>query len=94
MKIAGFSWAEDTALRWQHKHNIDQDEVEEVFAGRSQCRLVETGPGPDEAVYAALGQTQAGRYLIVFFIHQEEQKANILWARDMKRAERGKYEPA
>ena len=53
-------------------------------------RFVESGHRRGENVYAALGQTEAGRYLIVFFIHKPDYR--ILTARDMTDAERRRYE--
>jgi uncharacterized DUF497 family protein len=38
------------------------------------------------------GQTDSGRYLIVFFIHKGDNTALILSARDMDRGERKQYE--
>jgi uncharacterized DUF497 family protein len=43
-------------------------------------------------VYAALGQTENGRYLIVFFILKKDGRAIILSARDMTLSERKRYE--
>jgi uncharacterized DUF497 family protein len=43
-------------------------------------------------VYSASGQTDAGRYLIVFFIHKPNNTALILSARDMDKKERRRYE--
>jgi uncharacterized DUF497 family protein len=43
-------------------------------------------------VYSASGQTHAGRYLIVFFVHKRDGRALILSARDMTRNERRRYE--
>jgi len=42
-------------------------------------------------VYVAFGQTDGGRYLVVFFILKKNRQALILSARDMTRAERRKY---
>jgi uncharacterized DUF497 family protein len=42
-------------------------------------------------VYSAAGQTDAGRYLIVFFVHKMNGRALILSARDMARKERRTY---
>jgi uncharacterized DUF497 family protein len=39
-----------------------------------------------------MGQTDSGRYLIVFFIHKKDNRALILSARDMTSAERKRYE--
>ncbi|WP_231516599.1 BrnT family toxin [Planktothrix paucivesiculata] len=54
-------------------------------------RFIEKGNRQNENVYAAYGQTQTGRYLIVFFIYKEDNNALILSARDMTNAERRKY---
>jgi uncharacterized protein len=74
------------------KHHVTQDEAEEVFFNRPRYRFVESGHVAGEHLYAALGRTDAGRYLIVFFIHKPPGAALILSARDMDRAERRRYE--
>ena len=45
-----------------------------------------------EDLYAAYGQTAAGRYLIVFFIHKHPTAALPISARDMSQAERRYYD--
>ncbi|WP_373872739.1 hypothetical protein [Microseira wollei] len=54
-------------------------------------RFVEKGTRKNENVYAALGQTDSGRYLIVYFIYKPDKNALILSARDMDNAERKRY---
>jgi uncharacterized DUF497 family protein len=44
-----------------------------------------------EDVYAALGQTDAGRYLIAFFIRKDDDRILPISARDMTHAERKRY---
>ena len=44
-----------------------------------------------EDVYRAFGQTDAGRYLVVFFIYKTSREALILSARDMDDKERKSY---
>ena len=92
MKIEGFIWLEDIVEKLVQKHGVQQQEVREVFANLPQFRFVEKGHRPDENVYAALGQTDAGRYLIIFFVYKKDRRALILSARDMTHAERRKYE--
>jgi uncharacterized protein len=46
----------------------------------------------DENAYAALGQTSAGRYLIVFFLRKKTGQALPISARDMSASERKRYE--
>ena len=55
-------------------------------------RFVEKGHRTREDVYAVLGQTGPGRYLIVFFVHKPDHRALILSARDMTNTERRRYE--
>lgn len=47
---------------------VTQDEVEEAFFNRPQCRFVESGHRSGEDVYSASGQADADCHLIVFFI--------------------------
>ena len=82
----------DTFLILVPKHHVTQDEVEEVFFNRPRYRFVESGYRLGEDVYSASGQTDAGRYLIVFFIHKPANMALILSARDMDKKERRGYE--
>ncbi|MEO0248104.1 MAG: BrnT family toxin [candidate division WOR-3 bacterium] len=92
MHIDGFLWLPDIVEKIATKHRVTQDEVEEVFFNRPRFRFVESGYRPGENVYAALGQTDAGRYLIVLFIRKLGNVALIVTARDMDAKERKRYE--
>jgi uncharacterized DUF497 family protein len=92
MYIDDFIWLPDILEKLVVKHNVFQDEVEELFFNRPRYRFVETGYRSGEDVYSASGQTDAGRYLIVFFIHKSANTALILSARDMDKKERRYYE--
>jgi uncharacterized protein len=92
MYIDDFIWLSDIIEKLAAKHQVTQDEVEEVFFNRPHYRFIESGYQLGEDVYAALGQTKAGRYLIVFFIHKPGHLALILSARDMDHKERRQYE--
>ena len=92
MYIDDFIWLPDIIEKLAVKHRVTQDEVEEIFFNRPQYRFVESGHRPGEDVYSASGQTDAGRYLIVFFIHKPDKTALILSARDMDKKERRHYE--
>ncbi|MFV1950939.1 MAG: BrnT family toxin, partial [Nitrospinota bacterium] len=68
MRIKDFIWLdviEDKCLR---KHNVNSKEVEEIFFNKPKFKFIEKGNYPDEDVYSALGKTNGGRYLIIFFI--------------------------
>lgn len=92
MRIVGFIWLDDVVDKIEVKHHVEQDEVRELLTNEPHFRRVEKGHRPGEHVYSAMGQTDAGRYLIAFFIYKRNRRALILSARDMTRAERRKYE--
>ena len=89
--MGGIGVAEGRAYRARVHLNIE-DEVEEVFFRQPKYRLVESGYRRGENVYSAWGQTDANRYLIVFFIHKRPHLALIISARDMDKKERRQYE--
>ena len=91
MKINGLIWLEDLSDKIGLKHAVKQSEVKEALQNRPRFRFVEKGHRRGENVYSAQGQTDAGRYLIVFFIQKKEGLALILSARDMTDAERKRY---
>lgn len=64
----------------------------EVLKNRPQFRFVEKGHRKGEDVYAALGQTNSGRYMTVFFVYKASNQALIVSTRDMTKSERKKYE--
>ena len=92
MFIDEFVWLPNIIEKLQIKHHVSQDEVEEVFFNVPKYRFVESGHRPDEDVYSAGGQTESGRYLMVFFIHKTGNTALILTARDMDNKERRQHE--
>ncbi|MBI4675172.1 MAG: BrnT family toxin [Chloroflexi bacterium] len=75
-----------TSIAW--KHNVTPDEVEEIFNRSPRYRFIETGDIEGEDLYAALGQTNEGRYLIVYFVHKATGEALIVSAREMTKKEK------
>lgn len=92
MYIDDFIWLPDMIEKLAKKHHVTIEEAEDVFFDRPKFRFVESGHRSGEDVYSAMGQTDAGRYLVVFFIHKLGNMALILTARDMDRKERRLYE--
>ena len=92
MKIKGLIWFDDIVEKLTRKHNVQQNEVREVLHNKPRFRFVEKGHRLGENVYAAMGQTDSDRYLIVFFVYKNDKRALILSARDMTKAERRLYE--
>jgi uncharacterized DUF497 family protein len=92
VKITGFIWLDEIVEKIETKHQVEQHEVQELFAGGPQFRRVERGHREGEHVYSAAGQTDTGRYVVVYSVYKRNRRALILSARDMTRAERRKYE--
>ena len=92
MKVSGLIWLEEIVEKLERKHGVSKREVREVLENRPRFRFVESGYRKGENVYAALGRTSSGRYLIVFFVFKKNWQALVLSGRDMTRAERKRYE--
>ena len=73
------------------KHRVEPEEVAQVFEEAPAFRFVEKGQREGEDLYTALGRTEAGRYLIVFFIHKLSNEALVVTAREMTDNEKRWY---
>ena len=91
MKVSGIIWLRDIVDKLLWKHNVTTNEVEEVLERSPRYRLIEAGHIENENLYTALGRTEAGRYLIVFFVHKSTGEALVISARDMTRKEKKTY---
>lgn len=91
MNIKGFIWREEIIDKLSQKHSITPDEVEEVFEGQPIFLRKETGKVEMENLYNALGQTESGRYISIFFIYKRSHYALIVTAREMNTKERRYY---
>ena len=75
---------------WE-KHRVEIHEAEEALLNRRRVLRVNRGHVQGEDVYLAMGQTDAGRYLSVFFIYKQSHDAIVISARDMDTGERREY---
>ena len=91
MKINGLIWLAEIVDKLDWKHQVQQEEVREVFRRQPKYHFVEKGHRRGENVYVAQGRTEAGRYLNIFFVHKADQRALILSARSMTPAEKRTY---
>jgi hypothetical protein len=91
MRVTGIIWLRDVVDKLSWKHNVTIDEVEAVFRPTPRYRFIEKGDVEGEDLYAALGQTEAGRFLIIYFVHKRTGEALSISARDMTRKERKSY---
>ena len=91
MRLYDVIWKDQFVEKLADKHGVTTDEVEEVLFFTPHVRLAEKGRVKGENLYAAYGQTAAGRYLLVFFIRKRRATALPISAREMTTAERRYY---
>ncbi|MBM4333890.1 MAG: BrnT family toxin [Deltaproteobacteria bacterium] len=85
-------WLDIIVDKISWKHNVTKNEVEEALTGKPRIFKKELGKVEGEDLYNALGRTENGRYLSIFFIRKLGNRALIITARDMDRKERRRYE--
>ncbi|HSK74711.1 MAG TPA: BrnT family toxin, partial [Pyrinomonadaceae bacterium] len=88
MKISGFIWLEEIVQKLIWKHSVEGEEVREIFLNKPKFLFIEKGHRKGENVYAAFGKTDAGRYLVCFFVYKKDNRALVLSAREMTDTER------
>lgn len=91
MEIYEVIWRNQFVEKLAVKHNVSTDEVEEVLFGNPFVRLWQKGETAGEDLYLAYGRTDAGRYLVVFFIRKPQNMALPISAREMTNSERRYY---
>lgn len=91
MRVRELIWLDDIVEKLWVKHHVGVREVREVFEGATEFRFVEKGHQRGEDVYAAMGRTEAGRYLIVFFVSKKDANAIVISAREMTATERKRH---
>jgi len=94
MRVDRIIWYHKFVEKLREKHGVEVHEVEEALWNRERVRRVKRGHVKGEDVYLALGRTDAGRYLSVFFVYKKSQEAIVISARDMDAGERHEYEKA
>ncbi len=91
LRIKGIIWLDEIIDKLLWKHSVNCEEVIQTLKNDAYFRFVEKGHKPNENVYAALGKTDNGRYLTVFFILKKDGNALIISARDMSKKEKKLY---
>ena len=89
--ITNLIWLDEFIEKIETKHSVTPEEVEEVLERMPKIKKMSQGRFRGEHVYRALGQTETGRYVTVFFIYKRTHEALILSARDMDEKERKQY---
>ena len=91
MQLNEVIWKDYFIDKLEAKHGVSTFEAEEVLFGKPHVRRVQRGHIKGEDLYAAYGQTDAGRYLIIFFIRKGTAALPIS-ARDMTDSEERYYD--
>jgi hypothetical protein len=92
MYIEDIIWLPHIVDKLLWKHHVTPQEVEEVLFDNPMYRKVQRGHIKGEDLFAALGQTNTGRKLIVFFVYKLNKEALLISARDMTKKEKKQYE--
>jgi len=92
MRIDNIIWLPHIVDKLSWKHSVTPEEVEEILFDNPLYRKVQKGHIPGENLYAALGRTESGRFLIVFFVYKTTHEALLISARDMTKKEIKQYE--
>ena len=91
MRIKEIIWLDRFVEKIETKHGVTTFEVEQILQGRKKVLRVAKGDVAGEDVYLALGQTEGGRYLAVFYILKKNRTVLPIGARDMDEKERRRY---
>ena len=92
MKIDYIVCPDSIEAKLQSKHHVTVREAREVLLQKPRIRFAEKGHTRGQDVYAAFGQTFAGRHVAVFFVYKPDtQTAIIISAREMSPKERKAY---
>ena len=92
MQLYEIIWKEQFVIKLEEKHQVFTDEVEDVLFDKPFIRRIEKGRIKGEDLYVAYGQTESGRYLVVFCVNKKRHAALPISARDMTQSEKRYYE--
>lgn len=90
-KLEGFEWDEGNVNKNKEKHNVGYKECEEVFLNEPVRVFDDDIHSKAEERYGALGKTNGGRRLVVFFTVREN-RIRVISARDQGKKDREIYE--
>lgn len=85
-----FEWDLGNSGKNFEKHNVSDEECEEVFFDSQKKIFKDTPHSGDEARYILVAGTKVGRVLFVVFTIRNK-KIRVISARDLKRKERKKF---
>ena len=91
MIIREVIWLRQFVDKIERKHHVSQAEVDEALAKQPPVRRMRRGAREGEDLYRAIGQTDAGRYLSIFFIYKGRGRALVISARESDSKELRSY---
>ncbi|MFH1523336.1 MAG: BrnT family toxin [Chloroflexota bacterium] len=90
-QLTGFEWDAGNREKNWRKHGVSNGECEEVFFNLPLILQGDPLHSGSEPRWLVLGQTNAGRYLIIAFTNRQD-KIRVISALDMSEKERNLYE--
>ena len=90
-RCTGFDWDEGNVLKNWVKHRVTAAECEQIFFNRPLVVAEDVEHSQAEGRFYALGQTDAGRLLLVVFTVRRNL-IRVISARTMTKKERKEYE--
>ncbi len=90
-RSSGFDWDEGNVLKNWVKHRVTAAECEQLFFNRPLVVAEDVDHSQAEGRFYALGQTDAGRFLVVVFTFRRTL-IRVISARPMTKKERKEYE--
>lgn len=91
--VAGFQWDDGNARKSANKHDVSQNEAEQVFFNDPLLVVDDARHSRSEPRFHALGVTGMGRRLhVTFTLREEDTRIRVISARDMNRKERSRHD--
>lgn len=90
-KVVAFEWDKGNIDKNLKKHDVSNQEAEEVFFNKSIVFSEDKKHSTTEKRYMLWGKTNTHRKLTIFFTIRNN-RIRVISARDMHKKERGEYE--
>lgn len=92
-KIEGFDWDKGNIDKNRIKHNVFKEECEQMFLNQPLRIFDDEVHAKQEKRYGALGKTNKGRCLVIFFTVRSH-RIRVISARDQGKKDRKIYQEA
>lgn len=89
--LEGFEWDKGNRQKNWLKHNVSQEECEEIFVNQPLFISIDPGHSNTEIRYRVLGQTNEERRLFLIFTIRNSL-IRVISSRDMNKKEKSIYE--